>query len=210
MLDPMSRRSIWGHEKLSSSPSAPASWQSRASRCQFCSSLSLPEPAMIEAMRTRSGKACLMRRIRGSHQSSVLSEMSSQFQDECSAEPGRFFIETQESSGDVRMNLALAPTTLATGWSPIVLVTTPAHPASKARRMLLSDSVGGAEASRKGFAKSSPVKLTDRVADMSEASVNDRRFTPVLPLRRPGSDGNVGRATHASSNTNRPYGREGA
>ena len=49
---------------------------------------------MIEAMRTRSGKASLIRRMRGSHQSSVLSEMSSQFQEECSAAPGRFFIET--------------------------------------------------------------------------------------------------------------------
>ena len=94
MLDPMSRRSMWGQEKLSSSPSTPASWQSRASRCQFCSSLSLPEPAMIEAMRTRSGNASLIRRMRGSHQSRVLSEMSSQFQEECSAAPGRFFMET--------------------------------------------------------------------------------------------------------------------
>ena len=49
---------------------------------------------MIEAMRTRSGKASLMRRMRGTHQSSGLSEMSSQFHDECSAAPGRFFIET--------------------------------------------------------------------------------------------------------------------
>ena len=60
------------------------------------------------------------------------------------------------------MNLALAPTTLLTGWSPMVLVTTPPHPASKARRMLLSDSVGGAEDKRKGFWKLIPVKLTAR------------------------------------------------
>jgi hypothetical protein len=33
--------------------------------------------------------------------------------------------------------------------------------------MLLSDSVGGAEESRKGFWKAIPVKLTARVADMS-------------------------------------------
>ena len=121
---------------------------------------------MMEAMRTRSGKASLMRRIRGSHQSSVLSEISSQFQDECSAAPGRFFMETWPSSGEVRMNLAFAPTTLVTGWSPIVFVTTPPHPASKARRMLLSDSVGGAEESRNGFWKSIPVKLTARLVDM--------------------------------------------
>jgi hypothetical protein len=43
--------------------------------------------------------------------------------------------------------------------------------------MLLSDSVGGAEDSRKGFAKSSPVKFTDRVADMWSASNHDSRFT---------------------------------
>src|SRR6185437_3077462 len=104
----------------------------------------------------------------------------SQFQEECSAAPGRFFMETYASSGDVRMNLALAPTTLTTGWSPIVLVTTPAHPASNARRMLLSDSVGGAEESRKGFAKSSPVKLTDRVTDMADC-LHSRR--PIHPVR---------------------------
>src|ERR687889_421033 len=66
------------------------------------------------------------------------------------------------------MNLALAPTTLTTGCSPIVFVTTPAHPASKARRMLLSDSVGGAEESRKGFPNSMPVKWTDRLADIAD------------------------------------------
>src|SRR6476661_2306478 len=59
------------------------------------------------------------------------------------------------------MNLALAPMTLTTGCSPIVLVTTPPHPASKARRMLLSDSVGGAEERRNGFSNWIPVKLTD-------------------------------------------------
>ena len=50
-----------------------------------------------------------MRRIRGAHHSSVLSEISSQFHDECSAAPGRFFIETLASSGVVRMNFAFAP-----------------------------------------------------------------------------------------------------
>src|SRR6185436_471395 len=72
------------------------------------------------------------------------------------------------------MNFALAPTTLATGWSPIVFVTTPAHPASKARRMLLSDSVGGAEASRNGFPNSMPVKWTDRLADMADDLIHGR------------------------------------
>ena len=44
----------------------------------------------------------------------------------------------------------------------MVLVTTPPHPASNARRMLLSDSVGGAEESRNGFGKRMPVKVVDR------------------------------------------------
>ena len=70
---------------------------------------------MMEAMSTRPGNASLIRRMRGSHQSRVLSEISSQFQEECSAAPGRFFIETEASSGVVRMNLAFAPTTLTTG-----------------------------------------------------------------------------------------------
>ena len=113
-----------------------------------------------------------MRRIRGSHQSIVLSEISSQFQDECSAAPGRFFMETQASSGDVRMNLALAPTTLMTGWSPMVLVTTPPHPASKARRMLLSDSVGGAEEKGRDSGSWIPVKLTARSVDIWRSRIS--------------------------------------
>ena len=42
----------------------------------------------------------------------------------------------------MRRNLVLGPFTLTTGCMPMVLVTTPPQPASKARRMLLSDSVG--------------------------------------------------------------------
>jgi len=51
------------------------------------------------------------------------------------------------------MNLAFAPYTLTTGCSPIVFVTTPPQPASNARMMLLSDSVGGADESMNGFSK---------------------------------------------------------
>ena len=61
------------------------------------------------------------------------------------------------------MNFAFAPTTLTTGCSPIVLVTTPPHPASNARRMLLSDSVGGAEERRNGFSNSIPVNVTEEM-----------------------------------------------
>src|SRR3954451_4744184 len=82
------------------------------------------------------------------------------------------------------MNLALAPTTLVTGWSPMVLVTTPPHPASKARRMLLSDSVGGAEDSRKGFWKSIPVKLTARLVDMWCSLRHPVHPCLPIPLRR--------------------------
>ena len=84
MFEPMSGRSMCGHDRFSSSASAPASWQAVASVCQCSSSASLPEPAMIEATSMLVGNAFLMRSMRGTHQSSGLSEMSSQFHDECS------------------------------------------------------------------------------------------------------------------------------
>src|SRR2546430_6701916 len=106
---------------------------------------------MIEATRIRLGNAFLIRPRRGTHQSSVLSEISSQFQDECSAAPARFFIERCGESASARRNFVFGPATFTTGWRPIVFVTTPAHPASNARRMFDSDSVGGADDSRNGF-----------------------------------------------------------
>ena len=139
MFEPMSCRSMCGHDRFSSSASQPCSWQAMASFCQCRSSVSLPEPAMIEATSTRSGNACLIRPSRGTHQSSVLSEISSQFHDECSAVPGRFFIDSCGESASARRNLVFGPSTLTTGCSPIVLVTTPPQPASKARRMFDSD-----------------------------------------------------------------------
>src|SRR5688572_28535036 len=160
MLDPMSLRSMCGHEKLSSSASAPASWQPRASSCQAWCSLSLPEPAMMEATTTLCGYDAFNRSITGIHQSRGLSEISSQFHDECRAAPGRFFIEISFVSGVVRMNLVRAPYTLTTGCRPIVFTTTPPQPASNARRMLFSDSVGGAEDSKNGFSNFTPVKTT--------------------------------------------------
>src|SRR5258708_8710148 len=164
MLDPMSFRSMCGQEKLHSMPSEPASWTASVSVCQARSSLSLPEPAMIDAITTFVGCACLILRIFGTHQSMDLSELSSQFHEPWSADPGRFFIETLLSSGVVRKNLVRAPTTFTTGWRPIVLTTTPPHPASNARRMLFSDSVGGAEESRNGFSNLIPVNVTLRLA----------------------------------------------
>ena len=117
---------------------------------------------MIDATSTWSGNACLIRPRRGTHQSSVLSEMSSQFHDEWSAAPGRFFIDRCAESASARRNFVFGPRTLTTGCSPIVFVTTPPQPASNARRMFDSDSVGGADDSRNGFRNRTPVNVVDR------------------------------------------------
>src|SRR4051794_1807083 len=103
-----------------------------------------------------------MRPRRGTHQSSVLSEMSSQFHDECSAAPGHFFIDRCGESASARRNFVFGPSTLTTGCRPMVLVTTPPQPASNARRMFDSDSVGGADESRNGFLNRTPVNVVDR------------------------------------------------
>src|ERR1700722_18036242 len=108
-----------------------------------------------------------MRPSLGTHQSSVLSEMSSQFQDECSAAPGRFLIERCDDSASARRNIVLGPTTLTTGCRPMVLVTTPPQPASNARKIFDSDSVGGADESRNGFSNRMPVKVVEMSAVMS-------------------------------------------
>src|SRR5919109_2080748 len=102
---------------------------------------------MIDATRMRSGCAFLIFEIRGIHQSSGLSEMSSQFHDDCRAVSGRFCIESLPSSVE-RRNFVFGPSTFTTGCRPMVFVTTPAQPASNARMMLVSDSVGGADDNR--------------------------------------------------------------
>src|SRR5258705_3258052 len=119
---------------------------------------------MIDATRMRSERAFLIRPSRGTHQSSVLSEMSSQFHDECSAVAGRFFIDRCGESASARRNFVFGPMTLTTGCRPIVFVTTPPQPASNARRMFDSDSVGGADDSRNGFRNLSPLNVVDRSA----------------------------------------------
>jgi hypothetical protein len=88
--------------------------------------------------------------------------MSSQFHDECSAAPGRFFIERCAESASARRNVVFGPATLTTGCSPMVFVTTPPQPASKARRMFGSDSVGGADDRRNGLGNRSPVNVVDK------------------------------------------------
>src|SRR6476659_854530 len=67
-------------------------------------------------------------------------------------------------SNDDRRNFVFGPLTLMTGCMPIVFTTTPPQPASNARMMFESDSVGGADARRKGFSKGMPVKRVDKVA----------------------------------------------
>src|SRR5713101_81037 len=133
-----------------------------ASSCQCRSSVSFPDPAMTDATSTCSGNAFLIRPRRGTHQSRVLSEMSSQFHDECSAAPGRFFIDRRAESASARRNFVFGPSTLTTGCSPIVLVTTPPHPASNARRMFDSDSVGGADDSKNGLRNRMPVNVVEK------------------------------------------------
>src|SRR5215207_11078079 len=60
MFEPMYFRSMCGHEKLHSMPSAPASCTACVSVCQARSSLSLPEPAMMDAMTILVGCASLI------------------------------------------------------------------------------------------------------------------------------------------------------
>src|SRR3954467_463484 len=137
---------------------------------------------MIDAITTRVGCDSFIRRIRSTHQSSGLSEMSSQFHEPCNAAPARFFIDTLLSSGDVRKNFVRAPKTLTTGCSPIVFTTTPPHPASNALRMLLSDSVGGADESRNGLSNLMPVNVTLRFGipvSCCRAERQDIQFTPA-------------------------------
>src|SRR5262245_34787605 len=152
-----------------------------ASSCQWRSSRSLPEPAMMDATRTLCGYAFLIRSMRGIHQSNVLSEMSSQFHDECSAVPGRFCMDRCDDSGVARRNLVFGPATLTTGCRPIVLVTTPPHPASKARMMLPSDSVGGADESRNGLSNERPVNTTPGRAVMVPSWVSSRAQLYPIP-----------------------------
>ena len=98
------------------------------------------------------------------HQSSGLSLMSSQFHEAMTVEPSRLAIDLRVPPSSSRRNFVLGPRTLCTWCKPMVLVTTPPQPASKARRMLDSDSVGGAEASMNGLGKRMPVNVVERSA----------------------------------------------
>src|SRR6266487_4384677 len=70
----------------------------------------------------------------------------------------------------------------------MVFVTTPPQPESNARRMLLSDSVGGADESMNGFSKWIPVKFTEVSTAIASSSWSYSRH-PVravlaIPFRR--------------------------
>src|SRR5688500_8240853 len=65
----------------------------------------------------------------------------------------------------------------------MVFVTTPPHPASKARRMLFSDSVGGADERRNGFSNEMPVKVVCLLAMESvlgESGMRDPRSAQLI------------------------------
>ena len=93
--------------------------------------------------------------------------------------PGRFCIESRGESGVARRNLVFGPSTFTTGCSPIVLVTTPPQPASKARMMFASDSVGGADDRRNGFSNRKPVKVTASVGAMCAS--DSKHLSLVVP-----------------------------
>ena len=84
-------------------------------------------------------------------------------------------------SGVACRNLVFGPATLTTGCRPMVLVTTPPHPASKARMMLLSDSVGGADDSRNGLSNEMPVKTTPSRAVMGSSPVSSSAQLYPIP-----------------------------
>src|SRR5580765_7101140 len=138
-----------------------------------------------------------MRPSRGTHQSSVLSEISSQFHDECSAAPGRFFMESRAESASARRNFVFGPSTLTTGCRPMVLVTTPPHPASNARTMFDSDSVGGADDSRNGFLNFRPVKVVERSAAMGLGLLIPPKRRLYQTIRLVGGDKNLVRVLEA-------------
>src|SRR5438552_4227252 len=112
--------------------------------------------------------------------------MSSQFHDEWSAEPGRFFIDRCAESASARRNFVFGPSTFTTGCRPMVFVTTPPQPASNARRIFDSDSVGGADDSRNGFLKRTPVNVVDRSGAMvSPHSDRPKGRSPTYRVRVP-------------------------
>src|SRR5215510_14608328 len=126
-----------------------------------------------------------MRPSRGTHQSSVLSEMSSQFQDEWSAVLGRLRIEMFGEAASAFRKIVFGPATLTTGCRPIVFVTTPPHPASNARMMFDSDSVGGADDNRNGLSRLTPVNVVLKSMLMMDPLRVQPLASPAPPGLRP-------------------------
>src|SRR4029078_6368176 len=91
----------------------------------------------------------------------------------------RSLTERCGESGVPRRNFVFGPSTFVTGWRPMVLVTTPPQPASNARMMLLSDSVGGADDSRNGLGNFSPVNVTEMSGFMAAIIGKAERVSTV-------------------------------
>ena len=141
---------------------------------------------MIEATRMRSGCACLIRAIRAATSPAACRRSAPSSRRSAAPCPA-----ASASRGAGRRprragTWSSGPRTLTTGCRPIVLVTTPPQPASKARMMLLSDSVGGADDSRNGFSNRSPVKVTASGLPMASTIIPPSaslRCSPC-PIRR--------------------------
>src|SRR5476649_297897 len=104
--------------------------------------------------------------------------MSALFHVGGSAAPGRVFIDRCAEYSSARRNFVFGQRTLPAGCNPMVLVTTPPLPASKARTMFDSDSVGGADDSRNGFLKRTPVNIVERSGAMMVSSARGRKGRP--------------------------------
>src|SRR5262249_47578532 len=124
MWEPICGRSLGGRDRFGPRAAAPPFGPARGAVCEWASPRSLPAPAIMEQTRILSGNARLIFPSRGAHQSRGLSEMSSQFHDECSTVPRRLRIETWPAAS-ARLKVVRAPATLTTGCRPMVLVTTP-------------------------------------------------------------------------------------
>ena len=161
MFEPMSLRSMCGQDRFSSKASAPASWQAFASVCQWAQLLVAARAGHDRGDQHAIGIGLLDRRRSGQPPVERLVGDQLPVPRGMQRRPRPLLHREVRAVGRRRAGTwSSARATLTTGCRPIVLVTTPPQPASKARMMLLSDSVGGADDSRNGFSNRSPVKVT--------------------------------------------------
>mmetsp|Transcript_28543 Transcript_28543/g.67489 ORF Transcript_28543/g.67489 Transcript_28543/m.67489 type:complete len:311 (+) Transcript_28543:187-1119(+) len=148
---PMPRSPMpWGQLRLSSRASGFAGRVSLTSSCQS----SLLDTAMMEATTTRSGKSRLSSRTVSTQYCAVFSEMSSMFRNELWLGPYVCpLVVPRTMRGDT---LVMRSRSRA-----YVLVTQNPQPCSKARRIILADVHGGAEARPNGLGKRMPAKSKD-------------------------------------------------